>query len=332
MQLMINATADYCKKFDMIINVGKTNYMIFSKGKIRKLSTLFINQTKLEKVNSFCYLGIIFKYNNTFELSIQHNIDKARKALFKLDGTISKCQMPIVLQLYLFDCLIKPILLYGCEIWGMENFETIEIFYRNFLRRRLKLGRHVPKPMVYGEFGKSELKYTIWQRMLNFWKGLTEPENKLSNLILSKKLFDQQDKWNIKIKSILISLGVPYVFEHVELISRNQLKEFTNKATEEFVGHLWCCSINSNSITDIYRTYKHKLQIECYISTLRKKDAISLSHFRCASSTLPVVRAKFGQLNLEKCPFCNQQTKSDEYHLLLLCNHFKTDRQALIDA
>ena len=30
MQLMINATADYCKKFDMIINVGKTKYMIFS--------------------------------------------------------------------------------------------------------------------------------------------------------------------------------------------------------------------------------------------------------------------------------------------------------------
>ena len=187
--------------------------------------------------------------------------------------------------------------------------------------------------MVYGEFGKSELKYTIWQRMVSFWKSLTEPENKLSNLILSKKLFDQQDKWNSKIESILISLGVPYVFEHVELISKNQLKDFTNKANEESAGQLWCCSINSNSITDIYRTYKHKLQIECYISTLKKRDAmISLSNFRCASSTLPVVRAKFGQLSLEKCPFCSIQRKSDEYHLLLLCNHFKTDRQALIDA
>ena len=100
---------------------------------------------------------------------------------------------------------------------------------RNIKLVTMKLGRHVPKPMVYGEFGKSELKYTIWQRMIGFWKGLTEPENKLSNLILSKKLFDQQDKWNSKIKSILISLGVPYVFEHVELISRNQLKDFTLK-------------------------------------------------------------------------------------------------------
>ena len=179
----------------MITNVGETEYMIFSIGKIRKLSTLYTNQTKLEKVDSFCYLGIMFKYNNTFQLSMQHNIDKARKALFKLDGTISKCQKPIALQLYLFDCLIKPILLYGCEIWGLENFETIEIFYRIFSWRRLKLGRHVPKRMAYGEFGKSELKYTIWQRMVNFWKGLTEPENKLSNLILSKKIFDQQDNF-----------------------------------------------------------------------------------------------------------------------------------------
>ena len=158
MQLMIIATADYCKKFDMIINVGKTKYMIFLKGKIRKLSTLYLNQSKLERVDSFCYLGIIFKYNNTFQLSKQHNIDKARKALFKLDWTISKRQMPHALQLNLFDCLIKPILLYECETWGMENFETIEIFYRNFLRRRLKLGRHVPKPMVYGEFGKKRIE------------------------------------------------------------------------------------------------------------------------------------------------------------------------------
>ena len=145
MQLMINATADYCKKFDMIINVGKTEYMIFSKGKIRKLSTLYINQTKLERVDSFCYLGIISKYNNTFQLSIQHNIDKARKALFKLDGTISKCQMPIALQLYLFDCLIKPILLYGCEIWGMENFETIEDFLSQFFTAQIETRETRPK-------------------------------------------------------------------------------------------------------------------------------------------------------------------------------------------
>ena len=107
--------------------------------------------------------------------------------------------------------------------------------------------------------------------MIRFWKGLTEPENKFSNLILSKKALDQQDKWNSKIKSILISLDVPYVFEHVELISRNQLKDFTKKATEKIAGQLWCCSINSNSIIDKYRTYKHKIQIECYISTLKKR-------------------------------------------------------------
>ena len=129
--------------FDMIINVGKTKYLIFSKGKIRKLSTLYLNQTKLERVDSFCYLGIIFKYNNTFQSSIQHNIDKARKALFKLDGTNSKCQMPIALQLYLFDCPIKPILLYGCEIWGMENFETD--FLSQFFTAQIETGESRPK-------------------------------------------------------------------------------------------------------------------------------------------------------------------------------------------
>ena len=70
-----------------------------------------------------------------------------------------------------------------------------------------------------------------------FWKELTEPKNKLSNLILSKKLIDQQVKWNSKIKSILLSLRVPYVLEHVELICRNQLKDFTKKPLKKLPGN-----------------------------------------------------------------------------------------------
>ena len=34
--------------------------------------------------------------------------------------------LSIDLQLELFDKLVKPILLYGCEVWGFGNIEVIE--------------------------------------------------------------------------------------------------------------------------------------------------------------------------------------------------------------
>ena len=46
--------------------------------------------------------------------------------------------IPIDLQLYLFDNVILPVALYGCEIWGFENiyFKLLKI-YTNISSDRL---------------------------------------------------------------------------------------------------------------------------------------------------------------------------------------------------
>ena len=47
---------------------------------------------------------------------------------------IRNLDIPIDLQLYLFDHVILPIALYGCEIWGFENSQIIENLHNDFLR------------------------------------------------------------------------------------------------------------------------------------------------------------------------------------------------------
>ena len=39
---------------------------------------------------------------------------------------IRNLNIPIYSQLYLFDHVILPIALYGCEVWGFENSQIIE--------------------------------------------------------------------------------------------------------------------------------------------------------------------------------------------------------------
>ena len=61
-------------------------------------------------------------------------------------------------KLHLFDSIILPILTHGCEVWGHEIFEPIEIFFRNFLPTLLNVRNSTPKAMIYGELGRSEMK------------------------------------------------------------------------------------------------------------------------------------------------------------------------------
>ena len=135
-----------------------------------------MNNTAIERVDTFCYLGVVFKYNNTFQAAIKNNVDKAKKALFKLEVLFSKIDFGIDTKLHLFDAVIKPILLYGCEVWGYESMEQIEIFHRCFLRRVLRVRKNAPKAMVYGELGEKELKYTVCKRMASFWRNLPTKE------------------------------------------------------------------------------------------------------------------------------------------------------------
>ena len=53
--------------------------------------------------------------------------------------------------------MVLPILIYGCDVWGFEETELIEVFHRNFLRRVFRVRKSVPKGMIYDELGRQEL-------------------------------------------------------------------------------------------------------------------------------------------------------------------------------
>ena len=51
--------------------------------------------------------------------------DQANKALFSLFKKIRSLP-PYDIQIDMFNKMVKPVILYGCEIWGMENFDVLE--------------------------------------------------------------------------------------------------------------------------------------------------------------------------------------------------------------
>ena len=51
------------------------------------------------------------------------------------------------------DKMIKPILLYGCEVWAFSNNNILEKVHLNLCKILLNLKTSTPSYMVYGELG-----------------------------------------------------------------------------------------------------------------------------------------------------------------------------------
>jgi hypothetical protein len=76
----------------------------------------------------------------------------------------------IDIVLDLFDKMLKPVLLYGCELWGYGNCDIIiESVHLKFCKMLLHMKSSTPSFMVYGELGRYPLVIDIKIRMVSYW-------------------------------------------------------------------------------------------------------------------------------------------------------------------
>ena len=331
MQKAVEATLQYCKQNRMCINTNKTKYMIFSRGKVRKTVPILADGKALERVDTFCYLGIVFRFNNTFQAAMKYNIDKAKKALFKMETLLGKVDLEVETKLHLFDTMILPILIYGCEVWGFEKTEQIEVFHRNFLRRVLRLRKSAPNGMIYGELGRQEIKFTIWQRMANFWKKVNKQQNSFSCLIFQwMNNSNQITSWHQGIRKILINCGIPFAENYSGYIADAEFKKYVKDRCNELAFQSWQVMVQNNSLCDNYRLYKHRLELETYLKLMKGSAKWRIIDFRCASLAHPKVMMRFHGLTVEECTLCGMPGTPDEYHLLFVCKKFENRRKDLL--
>ena len=110
----INIFFEYSRQWKLNVNLNKTKILIFG---IRNTDNLEfkLGDNKIDICDEFKYLGTVFTKRRSFYKAIKHNVDHAKKALHLLYKRIRNLQIPIDLQIQLFDSTVLPILLYGCE-------------------------------------------------------------------------------------------------------------------------------------------------------------------------------------------------------------------------
>ena len=71
-----------------------------------------MGENKIQICKEFKYLGTVFTKSRNFHKAKKHNYDQATKAMHLLYKRIRNLNLPVDLQLLLFDQTILPITLY----------------------------------------------------------------------------------------------------------------------------------------------------------------------------------------------------------------------------
>ena len=76
-----------------------------------------------------------------------------------------------------FDTQIKPMLLYGSEIWGLQQHTEIEKVHLFALKKLLNVSPRTPTDLAYGETGRYPLYVVSFISCIKYWLRLTRMDN-----------------------------------------------------------------------------------------------------------------------------------------------------------
>ncbi len=98
--------------------------------------------------------------------------EQATRAMYSIIGKARKFDLPVDIQIELFNAMVLPVLAYGSELCGHYIIREFELLYLKFLKHLLFAHKNTSNDMVYGELGVYTLSIHIQCRMLCYWSWM----------------------------------------------------------------------------------------------------------------------------------------------------------------
>ena len=322
---------DYCCKWNLIVNTDKTKIVVFRRGgRLSKHENWTYNGENINVSNAFNYLGINLSYTGKFSAAQTTLSDQARKAIFSLKRCTYKLSSTTPqLMCFLFDTLIKPILMYGCEVWGFCPSTVVERVHLQFCKEFLKLRKSSSNFFIYGELGRTPLLIERKGRIIKYWLNLViykkhtimyEVYEKLNNANINTS-------WVSLIKNTLENLGFAGVWTSQGVQNlEGFLKLCKMRLKDNFIQE-WQTSLNDSPEAYIYKHLKSDFNMSTYFTKINiAKYRTAYCQFLCRNHNLAVITGKWHKPHAipykdRICQTCN--TIEDEYHVILECTRFQ---------
>ena len=141
----------------------------------------------------------------------------------------------------LFETLVNPAILYGCEVWGCsisrESWRNIEQIHKHFIMYNLKIRINTPYPILLIEVGLSPIESLAMTRLLLY-------KNKINNMgdhrIPMLDLNSSQNHLRLKRGWYKDTRAWLNHWEIDEKIALQNINNIRNIVTSKFKEKLWC--------------------------------------------------------------------------------------------
>jgi hypothetical protein len=246
LQRSIDILQEYCRTHGLFVNVEKTKIMQIGEHRIYPWT---YNGKPIADVQEYKNLGMTVHATGHFAQQCADTLTtfgtRTMHALF------SRCSELHInspqLMLSLFDSLVKPVLSYGCEVWGVDygvqvhgHLEELrgeggakrskadgqELLHKKFIKRVLEISASTPDIIASGEVGRYPLAFFRLKLILKYWNRLCAlPEHRLLKkaLVDSANLAETSRSWVSLFKTQLQNLGIPW--EGLKPIDKGVLQE-----------------------------------------------------------------------------------------------------------
>ena len=231
-----------------------------------------------------------------FRNNYKYLCDQARKAefsLYKKVRCISPLSPPIMFKL--FESLIKPILVYASDIWGVMQTgkSTIDKVFYKYVRCALGVKATTSNLIVTGECGLFPPSVSCELSTLKFWNRVKQmPKDTLVNQVYSELYNLHEIGFHTWVTRICELARKHDMHAHSDNDSiHNSHPTYRRQVLNRFIND-WESDVQNINIHPKSRTYakfKHIFQCEPYLNIVKtKKHRIAISKLRCSSHTLAI--------------------------------------------
>lgn len=138
LQLLLNKISEFGQRAGL--NINKTKLMVFSRLEHDSVF-LHLDGRRIERVNSFKYLGCLITEDLDPDREVKCRIESARTTFNKMKSFFCDDNLSLKLRLRMIRCYVWPILLYEVEAWTLRvgTMNRLKAFETWVIRRMLQI-------------------------------------------------------------------------------------------------------------------------------------------------------------------------------------------------
>lgn len=337
LQSQMDLLEEFSWKWQLTVNVAKTRALVFQQTRSAAVQLeLTYRGSRVEVVDSFCYLGMVFHCTAPFSDAGLVRAATGQQAVLSMARRCRELgiQDP-VMRMRLFDALVRPVMLYGIEVWGPhllgQSDAQFERVHRSFLRRLLGVRESTPSVVVLAELGRYPLMVLATVQVCKYWNRLVAMgSSRLVHLAFLESVrlaalptrHAVRASWAAQVASLLAVTPIPSTGP----------RRIDIKATLSHLQRRYLTSVSESALPKV-QSYIGQIAAPLLIGSYRVspylKEVTSrvqlrhLAQLRTGSHRLRVETGRWERPRLpwqeRTCLRCGSGAVDDEHHLVFDC-------------